>query len=277
VGRWVVVVVVLLLGAGCRQILGIEDLSVGGGRDGGGGQDGAAGADGAGAGDSILPTIDAAVFDAVPRDACGTVACANCLDDDVDGRVDYDDPECTSPLDGNEGTFATDIPGDNIDACTTDCFFDGNSGSGDDMCQVDRTCDGTAATSALYAACGACNDTDVPPECSTFCRRFQPNGCDCLGCCTVFVGSSSINVILEKGCDYELELGDPDQCPPCAKTAACANPCDPCEYCIGRDPVGPCAAADAGACAVPCNPHERDACGTGSWCLTGCCVSTAAP
>src|SRR5262252_4848680 len=38
-------------------------------------------------------------------------ACNNCKDDDGDGLIDAADPECISPLDNDEGTFATGIPG----------------------------------------------------------------------------------------------------------------------------------------------------------------------
>ena len=40
------------------------------------------------------------------------------------------------PLDNDESSFATGIPGDNMDACKQDCFFDGNSGMGDDHLPV---------------------------------------------------------------------------------------------------------------------------------------------
>src|SRR6478609_3127994 len=45
------------------------------------------------------------------------------------------------PLDNDESSFATGIPVDNIDACKQDCFFDGNSGMGDDGCMWQLKCD----------------------------------------------------------------------------------------------------------------------------------------
>src|SRR5689334_3514927 len=41
--------------------------------------------------------------------------CSNCVDDDGDGRVDGDDPQCTGASDNDEATFATGDPGDNKD------------------------------------------------------------------------------------------------------------------------------------------------------------------
>ena len=271
-GRWIAIAV---LAVGCRQILGIEDLQGGGGGDGGGdgGPVDAPIADGGGPDANVTPP-DAPMFDAsAPRDACSDVECRNCLDDDVDGRTDWDDPECTSPEDDDEDSFGTNIPADNSDPCVADCWFDGNSGAGDDNCHLRRTCDSQAAPSLVYAACPSClgDPIDTPPACVAACLPKQPNGCDCFGCCTVFVDGDPIDVVLHSACEYGLELGDPDQCPLCLKNPNCDNPCEPCEYCLGRDPVGSCT-IDAGGCGTPCNPHEPDACGTGAWCLTGCCV-----
>src|SRR5262245_10911807 len=52
----------------------------------------------------------------VVNSACGSAgcACSNGIDDDGDGLVDGFDPECTGPLDNDEGSFATGIPGDNV-------------------------------------------------------------------------------------------------------------------------------------------------------------------
>src|SRR6478735_10089040 len=45
----------------------------------------------------------------------GAAQCSNCIDDDGDMKIDGFDPECTGPLDNNEASFKTGIPGDNID------------------------------------------------------------------------------------------------------------------------------------------------------------------
>src|SRR5829696_1023524 len=50
--------------------------------------------------------------------------CAVCVDNDADGKIDGFDPDCSCPADDREDSFATGIPGDNIDATWQDCFFD---------------------------------------------------------------------------------------------------------------------------------------------------------
>src|SRR5262245_15255825 len=72
--------------------------------------------------------------------APGAAQCSNCTDDDSDGKTDGDDAECTGPLDNDESSFKTGIPGDNIDAVMQDCFFDGNSGAGNDGCNQHVCC-----------------------------------------------------------------------------------------------------------------------------------------
>ncbi|HTV23935.1 MAG TPA: hypothetical protein VMG12_34830, partial [Polyangiaceae bacterium] len=73
---------------------------------------------------------------------CGSEPCAcnNGIDDDGDGTVDGFDIECTGGIDNDEGSFATGIPGDNRDPKWQDCFFDGNSGHGDDRCRYPTAC-----------------------------------------------------------------------------------------------------------------------------------------
>src|SRR5688500_8302959 len=54
----------------------------------------------------------------------GSVQCSDCVDNDMDGKIDGFDPECSGPADDREDSFSTGIPGDNIDATMQDCFFD---------------------------------------------------------------------------------------------------------------------------------------------------------
>ena len=123
----------------------------------------------------------------------GNAQCSDGLDNDGDGKIDYADPECVGPLDNDEGTFATGIPGDNSDACKQDCFFDGNSGMGDDHCLWQLKCDpattsGECAYDQAYATSHAteCSvSSSQSQECIDNCRKLVPNGCDCFGCCTV--------------------------------------------------------------------------------------------
>jgi len=101
----------------------------------------------------------------------GMTQCSDGIDNDMDGKTDYNDPECVGPLDNDESTYATGIPGDNIDACKQDCFFDGNSGMGDDGCEWNLKCDpanpGASATRAWrspppIACCRRSRSTSAP-------------------------------------------------------------------------------------------------------------------
>jgi hypothetical protein len=273
---------VVLVLAGCRQILGIEDLSSAGG-DGPGAVDGAT-ADGA-VGDGPASPADARLIDARPAACSPTTgpACSNCRDDDDDGLVDTADPECTTPNDNREDSYAKDIPGElNPDPCEPECMFDENAGSGDDGCATSysRTCDPVACD--LYEsehACGGCTigtptcSAGPPPSCVANCLPLLPNGCDCYGCCQVYVAGNMVTIILEPTCDYDA-TGDTTACPRCLINPTCQNTCEPCESCIGRGPVGSCPGGDGG-CGVgeeACDPTLND-CPVGKWCRTGCCTA----
>lgn len=154
-------------------------------------------------------------------------ACNNGLDDDGDGLIDGLDPECTGPLDNDEGSFATGIPGDNRDPKWQDCFFDGNSGAGDDGCRYRTEC--------LYG--------DLPPDdpnctvtdqCVKFCAPLAQNGCDCFGCCTVQAADGSTVDILEAASCSLASLDDEKACPRCTKSTQCGNECGECELCPGK-------------------------------------------
>ena len=70
------------------------------------------------------------------RSACqGKIyLCGDCDDNDGDGLVDSDDPECTGPCDNTEDSYSGGIPGQNNAPCRQDCYFDQDTGSGDDQC-----------------------------------------------------------------------------------------------------------------------------------------------
>ena len=112
----------------------------------------------AGTADAGTPNI---LGDATAGGACEAEdsQCNNCDDDDGDGLTDGDDPECTGALDNDEGSFATGIPGDNKDDKWQDCFFDGNSGAGDDGCRFHTCC-----------LLGADNGNECPVD-----KNFNPN------------------------------------------------------------------------------------------------------
>jgi len=203
--------------------------------------------------------------------------CSDCKDNDGDGLVDWLDPECAGPLDNDEKTFGTGIAGDNQDACKQDCFFDGNSGQGDDKCEWNLKCD-PAITS------GECtydpNFKNCPPTqsaaCVNNCQKLTPNGCDCFGCCAVKLANGTSKSVRLAGTCSIADINDPVKCPPCTQQASCANTCDTCELCIGKTTLPPECTTTGGpgqTCTggVVCNAATP--CPTGTFCLTGCCVS----
>ena len=226
----------------------------------------------------------------------GNPQCSDGIDNDGDGRIDYDDPECVGPLDNDEGSFATGIPGDNMDACKQDCFFDGNSGMGDDHCLWQLKCDPLSAGSQCpydpqYATQHAdeCSlSASQSTTCINACRKLVPNGCDCFGCCVVPGASTPIR--LAATCTAK-DFGDPTKCPACTQVTQCSNPCEHCEMCIGKPTLPadcttstPDAGTDSGTppppnnCGsdyVPCGPGTptpADGCGPNYGCVTGCCI-----
>ncbi len=228
--------------------------------------------------------------------------CNNCKDDDGDGLIDALDPECTAGIDNDEATFSTGIPGDNIDdlaSCKQDCFFDGNSGGGDDGCQYDLRCDPSRADAKAckYVANspGVMCPTSQSELCIKRCRSITPNGCDCFGCCAL--PGKDFSVRLANTCNGTV-YDDPEKCPRCTPTTSCHNPCEKCEVCIGKNAPDPsCFAnggsggsggaggaggsgpgAPAGACPatiVYCGPGGIDptTCPAGTYCITGCCLA----
>ena len=159
--------------------------------------------------------------------ATGSTACSNGIDDDGDGLIDGFDPECTGPLDGDEGSFATGIPGDNRDPKWQDCFFDGNSGAGDDHCRYATGC----LTGELPQDDPHCTVSDA---CIKFCARLTQNGCDCFGCCTIQkTDGSTVDIVESSGCSL-ANIDDAKACQRCTKNTQCGNECGECELCPGK-------------------------------------------
>jgi hypothetical protein len=222
----------------------------------------------------------------------GTSQCSDGIDNDGDGLIDGFDPECTGPLDNNEGSFATGIPGDNVDPKWQDCFFDGNSGAGDDGCRYATGC----LTGELKPTDPSCKLTQA---CIKFCAPLTPNGCDCFGCCTVETDNGQTVDIMEASTCSLAKLGDEKACPRCVKSTACENTCGRCELCPGKtaaDLPADCAptptpgaagagnTGDAGAPSVTPGPNYtcdggEQVCGAGLpacpvdyYCSLGCCL-----
>jgi len=227
---------VLGLAAGCNQLLGGKELAL---RDGAGGGGDGSGSDGPG-------------IDAPPGCVAGTTQCTNCIDDDNDGALDSSDIECTTPYDNDEGTFATGIPGDNADPSRMDCFFDGNSGSGDDNCSVHVCCTlGVTTQAQCPISPGTFDPTVCPPPigsgslpatCVSFCAPLAPLGCDCFGCCTICDPASNqcadimVHPMVSPGCNGSTLL-DPQVCKQCTKIPSCSQgDCggSTCRLCAGQ-------------------------------------------
>lgn len=161
---------------------------------------------------------------------CGDIpcACSDGIDNDGDGLIDGFDPECTGPYDNDEGSFATGIPGDNKDPIWQDCFFDGNSGSGDDGCRYKTGC----LTGDLPQDHPDCV---VSQRCIEFCRPYAPNGCDCFGCCEVYPPGESTPVFVVIGTTCSIDdLDNPALCQTCVQSDLCVNTCGECELCGGK-------------------------------------------
>ena len=183
--------------------------------------------------------------------------CGNCMDDDGDGKIDSEDPDCLGPCDNSEGSFEPAIPGGNNAPCKADCYFDQDTGSGNDQCYWDHRCDPNEVAPAYNpegAQCAyqpttkaggglSCAQAQMmqSAQCKSFCGPLTPNGCDCFGCCSfpglaypVWLGSRDAGGTAS--CTSKT-VNDPTKCRRCQKVAACDKPCGRCQLCIGKDTV----------------------------------------
>ncbi len=241
-----------------------DDLSVGGPGDGSaGGQDLSQVPDGA----VVIPNPDGGgsklCFPA--RCAGKEYACGNCKDDDNDGRFDTDDPECLGPCDNSENGLDPAIPGGNSAKCKMDCYFDGDTGAGNDNCYWDHGCDPNTLNGKpspedscpynpgmnLSGSTLTCTTAQTMQSnvCLNYCKPLTPNGCDCFGCC--FLGpQAKMNVDGSKTgiwlgsydaagtptCNMNT-LGDPAKCHVCKMVTSCEKGCGRCQLCIGKDTI----------------------------------------
>jgi hypothetical protein len=169
--------------------------------------------------------------------------CANGQDDDGDKLIDAADPECTGPCDNSEGTLGLAIPGVNVD-CKQDCYWDDDSGGGNDDCDWNHKCDPKNPGPSYKAACAydanftACK-TVQSQTCLDFCLPITPNGCDCFGCCIIYVGGKPysqgpIYLGSAPAAPNECTVKTPQHCAPCTQQVNCMNDCGPCELCLGK-------------------------------------------
>ena len=225
-----------------------------------------------------------------------TYQCGDCIDNDNDCTIDSADLSCFGPCDNNEAGFKGNIPGQNSAPCKQDCYFDGDTGAGNDDCYWSHDCDPNQVAPDFYPEgpqCSynpnanipgtnlSCMQLDAGPpgqsqDCLNYCGPLTPNGCDCFGCCDVpgvsypiWLGSENNN----QGSCTLADLGDPTKCKPCEIVDSCHNPCDNCEICLGKPTLPPeCLCQE-------CAPGQQlcgDPCGTpcpfGFFCQSGCCV-----
>ena len=197
--------------------------------------------------------------------------CGDTLDNDEDGLIDLADFECISPCDDDESTFKTNLPGQNND-CKGDCYFDDNSGSGDDKCEWNLQCDPEnpgAEIGCEYDPNFNMCENMMPQDCLDFCTPLVPNGCDCFGCCEV----DGQFVYLDGA---QCSIDNLEGCQSCTFFEDCNNPCEPelCELCFGQDPSElpeECGGEPACPEGVTSCTDISD-CELGEFCLTGCCV-----
>jgi hypothetical protein len=218
--------------------------------------------------------------------APGSTQCNNCLDDDQDGLADGFDPECTGAEDQDEGSFATGIPGDNRDARKQDCFFDGNSGGGQDCawhtcCLLDNPdtaeneCPADLRQGYDPSACAA----PQTATCIRDCAPLTPPGCDCFGCCTVCSGTECRDILLNPAVTPACDESNLDACLSCTKNTECGadacndNPED-CVLCPGQtaeDLPATCGGENSCPNGMAACTDDGD-CGTYEYCSTGCCI-----
>lgn len=187
-----------------------------------------------------------------------TYECGDCKDNDADGLVDSKDPDCWGACQDNESGYKGNIPGQQNPPCNQDCYFDQDSGAGNDQCYWDHHCDPFEVAPNFPpegSACGYDPNTKVvasggPPwsctealntqkkECLDFCGPLVPNGCDCFGCCVtpgastpIWLGSVDSS---GKGTCTPGNVADPSKCKPCTIVKGCFNDCKKCELCFGK-------------------------------------------
>ena len=220
-------------------------------------------------------------------------ACGDCLDNDGDCAVDAADTQCLGPCDNTEDSFFGGIPGQNNSPCKSDCYFDQDTGSGNDDCYWSHKCDPLEVGPSYPPEGSQCaynpnaNIPGYPGSCSSafatqsmtctsYCGPLTPNGCDCFGCCaipgaptTVWLGSENPSGV---GSCTLANLNDPTKCKPCTQVAACLNTCEHCEPCIGKPTLPPdCVAVECADGVQKCGLPGLPACAAGFTCITGCC------
>ncbi|MEP7122118.1 MAG: hypothetical protein ABJE95_14460 [Byssovorax sp.] len=256
---------------------------------------------------------DAAVVISVVKCLNQIYACGDGIDNDGDGLIDWEDPDCLGPCDNTEDSYYGGIPGQSGPNCDVDCYWDSNSGAGDDDCRWNHKCDlneqGAPGHPEPIAKCAynpganisgtnqtcAQLDQQQSATCLSFCGPITPNGCDCFGCCELpassgkFVWLGSVDEATNMGSCTAAVLNDPTKCEPCQPVPGCLNTCAKCELCIGKTTLPPECFPDGGVgdggspdggtstqCPTgvqPCGLPGEALCPLDYYCITGCCVA----
>jgi hypothetical protein len=215
----------------------------------------------------------------------GVTECNDGIDNDGDGLVDGADPECTGSVDNDEGSFATGIPGDNIDAVKQDCFFDGDSGQGNDGCDIHVCCllspgDAAGCPEDLKPGMYDPNDCEQTQMCKDVCGALTPPGCDCFGCCSVCNDDGCFDILINPNispnCTAE-EAGNPDVCAQCTQNADCGPGSDDCvslecQLCPGEVLPEECMGMQECPNGLQTCIDTAD-CGAAGFCSNGCCIA----
>jgi len=244
-------------------------------------------------GQTCDPVLGCGAFCTVSKCQGKVYACGDCLDNDGDCMIDSADTQCLGPCDNTEDSFYGGIPGQNNSPCKSDCYFDQDTGSGNDDCFWSHKCDPLEIPPAyppegskcaydpganIPGYSGTCDSAWASQSsvCLSYCGPLTPNGCDCFGCCeipgaptTVWLGSE--NPPGTGSCNINT-VNDPARCKPCTQVPSCLNTCEHCEICIGKPDLPPdCVSQICPPGLQACGLPGQAPCPVGKTCITGCC------
>jgi len=179
---------------------------------------------------ALLSVLPAHASPGGPGVAAPAPQCDDTIDNNGNGFVDLDDPYCRAAQDNDESSFGSGVPGDDLNAPSSlDCWFDFNTGSGDDDCDRHACCDIDGECPAdlepeSYDS-GACAQTAT---CVETCAPLTHADRDCYCCCDVCVPGTTtcrtvyVNPVVSPECSLE-SLTDTASCRPCVRDTACAG------------------------------------------------------
>ena len=194
-------------------------------------------------------TPDSSTAGAGDGGACGGTrcggrlyACDDCIDNDADGFVDLEDPDCLGPCQVAEDSFFGPVSVQAQGRCAQDCYFDDDSGFGNDGCNWSHHCDGRSRApdyppegeecayspdEPIQGTSGvSCQTAEIEQSsvCLETCLPLTPPGCDCFGCCVligaptpIWIGSNDGNV---PTCSLS-SIADRALCRPCTQVTSC--------------------------------------------------------